>query len=176
MIITLVFLVLLSNSPVNAEDVKTMPNTCDELLPDIAPYIELFDQTAQLWTIESPQKARKMFDLLALRTMYQEVSMDYNNPIDWLIKDSICSCSSKNKGELFTSNSKKLKSCLDKDLNKFINKAEKEYVKLKIENHRKDKILKITNEQRQRIESLKSQATQEMQRKTNKAILDQTTH
>jgi len=144
-----------------------MPSTCNELLPDISPYIELFDQTAQLWAIESPQKARKMFDLLALRTMYQEVSTDYNNPIDWLIKDSVCYCSIKNKGELFTSNSKDLKTCLDKDLNKFVENAEKEYIKLKMEKLKKDKILKLTNEQKIKIEKIKSQATQDMQRKTN---------
>ena len=167
MVITLVLLISLFNPTVSADDLKVMPNTCDELLPDVAPYIELFDQTAQLWVMESSQKAKKMFDVLALRTMYQETTRDYNNPIDWLIRDSVCECSSKNKGELFTSASRNLKKCLAGNLDKFIKKAEKEYVKLRLDNYKKDQILKTTEAQRARIKNLKELAAQEMRARTN---------
>ncbi len=167
MIITLVFLTLLFQAPISADDVKTMPNSCNDLLPEIAPYIELFDQTAQLLATQSPQKAKKMFNLLALRTMHQEVSGDYNNPIDWFIKDSICECSERNKGELFNSTSKELVKCLDKHLSKFTKKAEKEYIKLKLENYKKDKALKLTEQQMITIEALREQASKDMKVKTD---------
>lgn len=165
--ITLIVMLLMSQAFANNEDVKVMPNTCNELLPDVAPYIELFDQTAQLWAQTSPTNAKKMFDILALRTMYQETTRDYNNPIDWMFRDVICECSSKHNDEIFNSVSSNLRNCLNKNINKFVKKAEKEYIALKIDNYKKDKTLKLSEAQLQRIQSLKAQAKEDMKRRTN---------
>ncbi len=165
--ILLTILLLSSQTFANTDEVKVMPNTCNELLPDVAPYIELFDQTAQLWTASSPQKAKKMFDLLALRTLYQETTRDYNNPVDWLLRDALCECSSKYKGELFNSGSMNLRTCMSKNIDKFVKKAEKEYIKLKLDNYKKDKMIKLGDAQRLKVQTLKAQAKEDMKRKTN---------
>ncbi|HOW16131.1 MAG TPA: hypothetical protein PK443_00285 [bacterium] len=171
---TLLLLIKLFLNNGFADELQTLPDTCDELLPDKAPYIALFDQTAQLWAIESTQQAKKMFDILALRTMYQESTKDYDNPIDWLIRDALCNCSVKNKGELFNSGSLKLRKCLNSDLSKFIKKAQKAYIDLVVENNKKEKMLKLSEQQMTRIEKLREQAQKDMEQRTRSEIKNRT--
>jgi hypothetical protein len=174
MMMTLMLLIKLFLNNGFADELQTLPDTCNELLPDRAPYIALFDQTAQLWAAESTQQAKKMFDILALRTMYQESTKDYDNPIDWLIRDALCNCSANNKGELFNSGSLKLRKCLNSDLSKFIKKAQKAYVDLVVENNKKEKMLKLSEQQIIRIEKLKEQAQKDMEQKTRSEIRNRT--
>lgn len=152
------------------QELAVMPNTCNELLPDVAPYIELFEQTASLRTTSEPAKVKRMFDLIALRSMYQERSKDYNNPIDWIIKDLICLCSFQNTAEIFTSQSKNLNAGIDKNIDTYIKKAETEYLKLLTDEKEKARTLKLSERQQELSRKMKIEALQRMRFKTDYEI------
>jgi len=146
-----------------SQGLTTIPNTCSDLLPDIAPYIDFFEQTGDLWYSESPSKAKKIYDVLAVRKLYQDTTTNSINPIDGLIKKYLCSCYAKNNKTLFSANSSVIRKCLNKDLDKLIKDAKKEFKKMMAEKRKDDKAIKLSDETRQRIKRSKDEAMKDME-------------
>jgi hypothetical protein len=72
-----------------------------------------------------------------------------------MIKKYICECYTNNKSELFTSDSKIIRVCLEKSLPKLIKESKKEYLTLKAKMKKESNLMKLTNEQKEKIENLK---------------------
>ena len=153
-----------------AEEVAILPNTCNDLLPDVGQYINLLEQTGDLCTTENTKQATIVYDVLAIRNMYLDTTKNYINPIDGLIKNFLCDCSSKNKDELFASNSKTIRTCLEKDGKDLIKKVKNEYINLKLKINEEDKSIKFSSEQKAKVERLREQSLKNMTDELNSAV------
>lgn len=136
MMMSLLFSVLVSVA--YPQQIQTVPKTCKDLLPDMSEYIYFFEQVGDLWAVKDPNSAKKIYDVLAIRRLYQETSQNYINPVDEKIKNTICDCYTKNNAQLFTADSKTIRDCLDKTVPKLIKDSKAEYVSLR------DKMKKMT--------------------------------
>jgi len=161
MMMSLLFCVLVSVA--YPQQIQTVPKTCNDLLPDMYEYAYFFEQVGDLWAIQSPMKAQKVYDVLAIRRLYQETTNDYVNPVDDMIKMYVCDCYTNNNSELFTSDSKVIRSCLDKTIPKLIKESKKEYLTLKAKMKKEDNLIKLTKEQKQKIDNLKRAAFTKME-------------
>lgn len=147
-----------------AQELRIVPKTCNELLPDITEYIYFFEQVGDIWATQNKTKAKKIYDVLAIRTLYQERSKNYINPIDGMIKDAICVCYTENNSELFTSDSKIIRDCLDKNIKELIKNSKKEYKDLTTKLKQEEKTLKLTEKQIYEINYLKESSMKNMKK------------
>lgn len=153
MMMSLLFSVLVSVA--YPQQIQTVPKTCNDLLPDMYEYIYFFEQVGDIWATQSSVKAQKVYDVLSIRRLYQETTNDYINPVDDLIKKYICDCYLDNKSELFTSDSKTIRTCLDKSIPKLTKESKKEYLTLKAKMRKDSNLMKLTLQQKEKIDNLK---------------------
>jgi len=170
MIMSLLFSVLVSVA--YPQQIQTVPKTCTDLLPDMYEYVYFFEQVGDLWTIQSPTNAQKVYDVLSIRRLYQETTSDYVNPIDGMIKTRICDCYDKNSAKPFLADSKIIRACLDKNLPKLIKESKKEYLTLKAKIKKENNFIKLTTEQRHKIENLKRSSFTKIENELKKPIVD----
>ena len=117
---------------------------------------------------QSPAKAQKVYDVLAIRRLYQETTSDYINPIDDMIKKYVCECYAKNNSELFSADSKIIRSCLDKSIPKLTKESKKEYLTLKNKMKKENNLMKLTKKQKQKIENLKQASFRKIEHELGK--------
>ncbi len=163
---TLLFSVLVSVA--YPQQIQTVPKTCKDLLPNMLEYIYFFEQVGDLWTVKDPNNAKKVYDVLAIRKIYQETSKNYINPIDNKIKDTICDCYTKNNSEPFRADSKVIRDCLSKTNPELIKNSKKEYITLRNNIKKDEDLIKLTNQQRERIEKLKYNSLLKMEKELTK--------
>jgi hypothetical protein len=166
MMMSLLFSVLVSVA--YPQQIQTVPKTCNDLLPDMYEYIYFFEQVGDIWATQSPVKAQRIYDVLSIRRLYQETTSDYINPVDDKIKKYICDCYTDNKSELFTSDSKTIRTCLDKSIPKLIKESKKEYLTLKAKIKKDSNIMKLTLQQKQKISDLKKASFSKMEHELGK--------
>ncbi|MCX6112201.1 MAG: hypothetical protein NTY22_02810 [Proteobacteria bacterium] len=148
-------------------DAFMAPNTCDDLLPDMGEYIEFMEEVGNLWVAKDPGQAKKIYDVLAIRKIYQETTHDYINPIDKQIKDYICDCYFTNDKKPYSADSSVIRKYSEKNIKKLISSASDEYIKLKMEIYKEDKREKMTAAMREKIEKLRSEAMFGMEKELN---------
>jgi hypothetical protein len=146
------------------QQIRTVPKTCKDLLPDMFEYIYFFEQVGDLGVVKDANSAKKVYDVLAIRKIYQETSQNYINPIDEKIKNTICDCYTKNNSQLFTADSKTIRDCLDKTLPKLIKDSKAEFVVMQNKMKKDENLVKLTNQQRDKIEKLKYNALVQMEK------------
>ncbi|MFH1223137.1 MAG: hypothetical protein V1647_02190 [Pseudomonadota bacterium] len=151
-----------------SDDVMTVPNTCNDLLPDIIPYISFFDQTGDLWAAENPGKSKKIYDVLAVRKLYLETTKNTLNPIDDMIKKYLCDCYAKNKNVRFDSNSAVIRKYMEKNLDKLLKDVKKEYRDMLKKNQSSERSLKLSESVMDRIKRMKQEAIIDMSHELNR--------
>ena len=166
MIIPLLFSLLVS--VVYPQQIQTVPKTCNDLLPNMFEYIYFFEQVGDLWTVKNSTNAKKIYDVLAVRKLYQEASQNYINPIDERIKNTVCDCYTNNNSQLFSADSKIIRDCLDNTLPALIKASKVEYMTLRDKMKKDEKLIKLTSQQREKIEKLKHNAFTQMEKELAK--------
>ncbi|MEI6079087.1 MAG: hypothetical protein WCQ53_00415 [bacterium] len=146
------------------------PRTCKDLLPDVAEYIDFMEEVGNRWIANNPVQAKKVYDVLAIRRMYQETTKDYINPIDNEIKDFVCACYTENKDQVFASNSTIIRKYSQKNINKLIKTATNDYVKLKVKIYDEEYMERMTAAMRKKVEKAKRDVMITMQRQLNYAF------
>jgi hypothetical protein len=144
-----------------------MPGTCNDLLPDLGEHIMFMEQVAHLWISKDPAQARKVYDVLAIRRLYQETTKNYVNPIDGQIKNYLCDCYFKNKKQLYRADSLVIRKYSQKNINKLISSATDEYLKLRMKLYDDQKEEKMSLAWRQRILKMRAAEIRTMQKKLN---------
>ncbi|MBN1113969.1 MAG: hypothetical protein JXA66_01375 [Oligoflexia bacterium] len=134
------------------------PETCDDLLPDMGEYIDFMDEVASFWSHSNPQKSTEVYELLAIRTIYQKHSYDFENPIDELVRKAVCECYEKNDKKLFKSNSGLIRTFLSENLAEIKKQAQEKYVNLQMEKKLREYAASFARQNRARIRDLKKQA------------------
>ena len=165
---TLLLLLNILVSVIQAQEVRTVPKTCNDLLPDMYEYISFFEQTGDIWAVESPEKAQKIYDVLAIRKLYLETTKNYINPIDEKIKNSICECYYNNNEELFSADSKIIRTCFNKNIGKLVKETKNEYISLRNKMKKDDNIMRLTKEQWLKIQNLKYRSLVKMEKELTK--------
>jgi len=140
-----------------SQQIQALPKSCDDLLPDVFQYISFFEQVGDLRAVKEPKRAEKIYDVLAIRRLYQETTRDYLNPIDDKIKNCACKCR-KNNADTPTSDSQFVRTCIDKNIEKLIKESKTEYKTLRARMKKEDNLLRLTNAQQEKIENLKDRA------------------
>jgi len=151
-----------------SQEIASIPNTCNDLLPDMYPYMNFIEQTGDLWASENPQKAKKIYDVMAIRKLYQESTRNSINPIDDLIKKYLCDCYVKNKKISFDSNSSVIRKYFDKNIDKLIKDTKKEYKNMITKKQKDDTSLKLSESTKEKITRLKNEAIVDMDRELNR--------
>jgi hypothetical protein len=146
---------------------RTMPNTCKELLPELSPYIEFMEQIGASWIEKSPKKAKKVYDALAIRTLYQETTRDYINPIDKMLKDFLCTFYKNNNENVFSADSNVAREYINKNIDTFIKEATKKYVDLKLKIYEEELAGKINKKMAQKIENMKASSIKNIEKSSN---------
>ena len=144
-----------------------LPNTCNDLLPDMGEYIEFMEEVGNLWLVKDPGQAKKIYDALAIRTLYQETTRDYVNPIDKQIKDYLCDCYLNNDKHRYAADSSTIRKYSDKNIKKLISSASDEYIKLRLKIYNDEKMEKMTAAMREKIERAKLEAMLNMKKELN---------
>lgn len=165
MMMSLLFSVLVSVA--YPQQIQTVPKTCKDLLPDMYEYVYFFEQVGDLWAVSDPNNAKKIYDVLAIRKLYQETSRNYINPFDDRIKNIICACYTKNNSQPFAADSKIIRTCLNKTIPKLIKDAKAEYTTMLNKMKKDEKLMKLTEQQRKNIEKLKHTALMQMEKELN---------
>ena len=146
------------------------PRTCKDLLPDVAEYINFMEDVGNRWIANNPVQAKKVYDVLAIRKMYQKTTKDYINPIDNEIKDFVCACYTENKDQVFASNSGIIRNYSQKNISKLIKTATDDYVKLKVKIYDEEYMERMTAAMRKKVEKAKRDVMITMQRQLNYAF------
>ena len=144
-----------------------MPATCNDLLPDLGEHIMFMEQVGHLWLLKSPVRAKKIYDVLAIRRLYRETTKSYVNPIDGQIKDYLCDCYFKNKKQLYRADSAVIRKYSQKNIKKLISSATEEYLKLRMKIYDEEKTDKMSLAWRQKIFKMRSAEIMAMQKKLN---------
>ena len=145
----------------------TMPNTCSDLLPEMGTYIEFMEQVGVMWISASPKKAQKIYDALAVRTLYQETTRDYINPIDKMIKDFLCKCYFDNEQKPFSADSAVIRKYSNKNIDSFIRSATDEYVNLKLHIHEEERTGRVNKRMAKRAEGMKTSSLRSVEKRAN---------
>ena len=148
-------------------DPLILPKTCNDLLPDMGEYIEFMEEVGNLWVAKDPGQAKKIYDALAIRKLYQETTKDYINPVDNQIKGYLCDCYINNDRKTYSADSSTIRAYSKKNIKKLIDSASDEYIKLKIQIYNDDKAEKMTAAMRQKIEKIKAEAFFSMEKELN---------
>ncbi|MEI6093735.1 MAG: hypothetical protein WCQ47_08700 [bacterium] len=138
------------------------PRTCKDLLPDMNEYISFMEEVGSLWVAKDPTQARKVYDALAIRKLYQDTTKDSINPIDNKIKDFLCGCSD----QPYKADSSKIRSYSKNNISKLISSASDDYLKLKMEIYQAEKIDRMTSVMKNKIDRIKMDSMYKM----NKAL------
>jgi hypothetical protein len=144
-----------------------VPATCDDLLPDQGEYIMFMEQVGHLWISKNPAQARKVYDVLAIRRLYQETTKNYVNPIDGQIKNYLCDCYFNNNKQLYSADSLVIRKYSQKNIKKIINSATEEYLKLRMKLYDEQKEEKMSVAWRKKIEKMRLAEIRAMQKKLN---------
>ncbi len=147
--------------------VITMPNTCKELLPELGPYIGFMEQAGSLWITSSPKKAKKVYDALAVRTLYQKTTRDYINPIDGMLKDFLCKCYYDNNEQTFSADSNILRKYLGSNIDEFIKSATNKYVDLKLKIYKEERVKKVNTKMAKKIENMETASIKKIEKNSN---------
>ena len=166
MMMSLLFSVLVSVA--YPQQIQTVPKSCKDLLPNMFEYIYFFEQVGDLGVVKNANSAKKVYDVLAIRKIYQETSRNYINPIDEKIKNIICDCYTKNNSQTFTADSKIIRDCLDNTIPKLIKDSKAEFVVMQNKMKKDDNLIKLTNQQREKIEKLKYRSLIQMEKELTK--------
>jgi len=113
----------------------TMPTTCQNLLPDIDPYLNFLNEVASLWIDTNKNMSKKIFKLLAYANLYNNELASSDNLIFYLIKNNLCKAYELNSNKVFTSNSVIIRDYLSKNIDNILKLAKEEYLKLKVKNY-----------------------------------------
>jgi len=70
--------------------VYSLPLNCSELLPDPGPFMNFFEGVARSSIIKEPRLAKRIFRLLAYRTKVSELRPKDQNPVEVLIRKTLC--------------------------------------------------------------------------------------
>jgi len=145
----------------------TVPNTCKDLLPELGPYIEFMEQVGSLWINSSPKSSKKIYEALAIRTLYQQTTRDYNNPIDKMLKDLICECYRANDGQSFNADSRVVRKFMNRNIDRFIRSATDKYVDLKLQIYEQERAGRINEKLAKRIEEMKRSSVRAVEKRSN---------
>ena len=161
------FITLLFTTSIYSE-IKTIPSTCNDLLPEWNEYYDFIEEVAELWVPNSQYNAKKIYELIAISQLYMEKSEDLENPINYIIQKLVCSCKKETKTYLDSlANSNKIRNCFKSHINTSIAKAKKKYLESKSIN----KLVKLANQDkkkyRNRIIDLKQQAKYSVEQSLN---------
>lgn len=146
------------------------PGTCKDTLPDMGEYISFMEEVGALWVAKSPAQAAKVYDVLAIRKMYQETTKDFINPIDNKIKEFICDCYTKNNNSVYQADSSTIRTYAEKNIKKLINSASDDYIKLKMDIYAQQKADKTTSAMQNKIDKIKINSMYKMNRELNNAF------
>jgi hypothetical protein len=150
------------------QQIQTVPKTCKDLLPNMFEYISFFEQVGDLEVVKNANSSKKIYDVLAIRKLYQETSKNYINPLDEKIKDLICDCYTKNNSQPFSADSKIIRDCLDKGVPKLIKNSKIEYTTMLNKMKKDENLMKLTEQERKKIEKLKYDALIQMKNELTK--------
>jgi hypothetical protein len=70
--------------------VYSLPLSCSELLPDPTPFMNFFEGVARGSINREPKLAKRIFRLLAYRTKVNELRPKDQNPVEILIRKTLC--------------------------------------------------------------------------------------
>jgi hypothetical protein len=132
-----------------------MPSTCGNLLPNYNEYIGFMETTGDAWFYSNPKMSEKVYQLLAVRKIYEETARENENPVNELIKNTLCNCYDENDQKLFTADSSEIKTCLSKSVAGAIKEAQDYVVTVRIKNMLLQKSLEARNRNSSRIDALK---------------------
>lgn len=163
--ITLVLIVFLSLC--SSAQTTTMPNTCKDLLPELSPYIEFMEQIGAAWITKSPKSAKKVYDALSVRNLYQETTRDYSNPIDQMLKDFLCKCYIENNNQTFSADSNIARKYVSKNIDRFIKDATNKYVDLKLKIYEEELTNKTNAKMLKKIENIKTSSIRTIEKNSN---------
>jgi hypothetical protein len=147
-----------------------LPNTCQDLLPNMDDFIVFFQDVGVLWSYSDQKQAKKVFELVAMRDIYQKKNMDWINPIDNMIKDYLCQCYTLNKEELYYSSSEVIRTYLKANLNIMMEKAQMRYVELEVKEQVRRLAGQYEKQNRMRLMELQKIAKLEMQSRIQRIV------
>jgi hypothetical protein len=147
-----------------------LPNNCQDLLPDMDKYIDFFQEVGVLWSYTDTRHSQKIFELLAMRDIYQKKNLDWTNPIDNMIKDYLCHCYLTNKGELYYSSSEVIRSYLREHLKTMMEKAEMRYVELEVKDQLRKMAAQYEKQNKQILRDLQRDARERMKERIQKIV------
>lgn len=137
-----------------------IPNTCKDLLPNLIEYIETFETIGDTFVSNKDYKnAKKIYDTLSVRRLYQRNTKDFNNPIDILIKDFLCNCKNQNKIE-------ELK-CIKKYSLNLLKKSKTEYKTFKNREKKQEKEKAELKKHKSTINKLKKNSYEKITKELN---------
>jgi hypothetical protein len=116
---------------------------------------------------EKPKKAKKVYDALSIRSLYQETTRDYINPIDKMLKDFLCKCYLENNNQTFSADSDIARKYVTKNIDRFINDATNKYVDLKLKIYEEDRANKLNTQMLKKIDSMKASSMRSIEKKSN---------
>jgi hypothetical protein len=130
------FLLLINtNFASTISDTNTIPTTCNNLLPDIDPYLNFMNDVASLWIDTNIKMSKKIFKVLAYANLYNIEGSSSDNPIFYLIKNNLCKAFELNNNTIFTSNSQTIRKYLQDNIDRMLKISKEEYLKLKTKNY-----------------------------------------
>jgi hypothetical protein len=137
-----------------------IPNTCQDLLPNLIEHIETFETIGDTFVANKDYKnAKKIYDTLSVRKLYQKDLKDFNNPIDILIKDFLCNCKKQNKNE-------ELK-CIKKNSRNLLKKAKLKYKSFKAKEKKQEKEKAKLKKYRKTIKTFKNKSYKKIRKELN---------
>lgn len=81
---------VLFSLPSGYSGVYLLPLNCAELLPDSTPFIQFFEGVGRSSVLNEPKFARRIFRLLSFREKLAEERPKDQNPVDNLIRKTLC--------------------------------------------------------------------------------------
>lgn len=147
-----------------------LPNTCQDLLPDMDDFISFFQDVGVLWSYTNQTHAKEVFELLAMREIYQKKNMDWANPIDNMIKDYLCQCYESNNNELYYSSSEVIRTYLTSNLKSMMEKAQMRYVELEVKDQLRKLAAQYEKQNRMRLRELEKIAKANMQDRIQRIV------
>lgn len=137
-----------------------IPNTCQDLLPNLVEYLEAFETIGDTFVANKDYKnAKRMYDTLSVRKLYQRDLKDFNNPIDLLIKDFLCNCKKGTKLDTIK--------CIKKHNRNLLKKSKLKYKEFKKKERKQEKEKAKLRRHRSTIKKLKNRSYKKIKKELN---------